>query len=209
MTNRKRQWLITENNYNIDDFNNAIEKIASNKNNYYAYAFHDDDTKHYHLVVCYENPRTFDAIKKAFPRSHIEPLIDLSKSIQYLTHKNDEDKIKYDFDIIVSNDKNKTMSLYNDEYNNVFVDNDSELYKDLKSGLCLDDLIKLEKYSIRYLNQRLNMIKEIESFYYKKRINDSAYKRIIDNLYYDDLIPLSADDMKSLTYNRDYDFKYK
>lgn len=193
MKNRSRQWNIDENNYNIEDFKNTMLKLSKIKGLFYAYCFHNEDTPHYHLVICTCNALSFDSVKKKFSRAHIEATIDLVSSIQYLTHKNEPEKIQYEYEDIVTNNQEKLKSYYDGNYSFCYIDDDSELYSDLKKGYDLSTIITSEKYSLSYLNRRINIIERAIEIYYKKRINQSAYARCIDNLYHNGLLPFDSE----------------
>lgn len=67
----------------------------------YAYILHDKDESepHYHLVVSYKNPRTWEGVKKDFADYEENTLVEVVKSLDgvldYLTHKNQPDKFQY------------------------------------------------------------------------------------------------------------------
>lgn len=194
MKNRSRSWNIDENNFKEEDFKEALAKLKKIKGVYYAYCYHiQEETPHYHLVCVFINAISFDSMKNKFPRAHIEATIDLAKSIQYLTHKNEPEKVQYKYEDIITNNNDKTYSLYEETYSTCYIDDDCELYSDLKKGLDLSQIITSEKYSLSYLNKRLSVIKEAVSIYYHKRIEDNAFKRCINNLYYNQLIPFDAE----------------
>lgn len=89
---RSRNWLITI-NYKSIPAPNSHDEIAKKINddfNKITYLFLQlekgkSEVYHHHIILCLENPITFESIKKKFPRGHIELLKrNLKVAVDYL-----------------------------------------------------------------------------------------------------------------------------
>ena len=102
---RTRNWFLTINE-TATCFKD-VQDILNDTKCEYAYIFHekdeDIDNLHIHLVIEYENARTFEQVRKAFEGAHIEKAIHLASCYQYLIHKNDTSKRQYAVTDIISN----------------------------------------------------------------------------------------------------------
>lgn len=152
---RSRKWFITWNNYDIEKFANGLAGAT------YYYCIHNEtDNIHLHCVLEYDNAKAFSSIKSLFPQAHIEKVANIYYCVQYLTHKNDTtDKKKYLFEDIKTNNPTLLKTYYNStEY--CFIDNDIDLYNDIEAGFDIQQLLACRKYSYRFLNTRLSIVKE-------------------------------------------------
>lgn len=78
---------------------------------FYAFIRHDQDIEdtgepkppHYHLVIKFAQPKTFQTMQKLFPGAHIEMSQSVSSSVQYLTHQNQPNKAQYSGNQIITN----------------------------------------------------------------------------------------------------------
>lgn len=114
--------------------------VYRNHIKHYAYALHDkdDNETHTHIILLWHNNCSCSAVKRRFSKftdqnTMVEPLRDKSACFEYLTHKNDEDKIQYDVSIIKMDnagywqscvyeeetDENKAVAIINDLLNGV------------------------------------------------------------------------------------------
>lgn len=112
------------------------------KNCRYAYILHDKDTlgtgelknEHIHLVLSFDNARSFESVLKAYPGAHIEKALNLKSSLQYLLHKNDKTKHQYTDNEIITNDTGWLKSII-----------DSTTYPILDENAIIRDLLELHK----------------------------------------------------------------
>lgn len=84
-TSRKkaRGWCLTINTYSTDDIISMKKSPA--KICCFQTEVGENGNPHIQGVLYYENARSFDSIKKEFPRAHIEPMRNLQASCQYCT----------------------------------------------------------------------------------------------------------------------------
>lgn len=107
---KQRHWFI-EINASAECFDTIKTKVESIEKAKYGLIYHDKDidadnkpkTPHYHLMISYENARTFTAIQKHFKGAHIEQAVNVAKCVQYLLHLNDKDKHQYEPTEIITN----------------------------------------------------------------------------------------------------------
>lgn len=106
--NRSKNWFLCIQK-NASCFEHLAEILQQESNLDYAYIIHDKGNDfnekglHYHLVLMYQNARTFASIKKKFDGAHIEPTQYTASAIQYLIHYNNPEKVQYTIYDITSN----------------------------------------------------------------------------------------------------------
>lgn len=183
-------------NYFLTIFENAecytkLQDILFNLSNCtYAYIEHNKDIdengvpklRHYHVVLNYKNDRTFQTVQNKFKGAHIEKVLILSKSIQYLTHKNDKDKHQYNYENIITNDFENIKALYLDKDYPIL--NEQVITEDISNayeqGLELSIVYFYLKYGNRQTQQYRQMIIDLlraqnEVLSYCKSNNNSKF----------------------------------
>lgn len=111
-TIRARQWALTvfENAPCWNSFATTLKKEFSDVD-IRAYILHDKDllddgtpkNKHYHIVISCKNARAFTSMQRLFNGAHIEIIANITASIQYLVHKNNPEKHRYNLEEITTN----------------------------------------------------------------------------------------------------------
>ena len=128
----------------INDF---IEYISNNSLvKHYAVIAHDMDEceSHLHAILCLRNNCTETALYKKFKRdlpnqnTLVEGVKDMEGCFDYLTHENEENKIKYDKELIISDNLEWFESI---EMNNKLnVDNSIGIIQDLLNSVPLEEM---------------------------------------------------------------------
>lgn len=95
-------------NKGAECFDKLADIIKAQNNCSYAYILHNKDRDvnkplHYHVVLCYENARSWNSIQKTFKGSHIEVCEFVKSSVQYLIHLNNPEKEPYTISEIICN----------------------------------------------------------------------------------------------------------
>ena len=106
ISNRAKQWFITINK-GANCFNDIEAIVLQQTNCTYYLILHDRDNikqEHYHLVILYQNARSYESIKNKFDGAHIEQADYPVKAIRYLIHKDNPEKEPYILDEIKTND---------------------------------------------------------------------------------------------------------
>ena len=121
MNKRVRSYFLTINK-GAECFENLADLIAKavNTNDYFAYIRHDKDTKetgepvapHYHLLLVFKNPRSFEAIQRVFKGARIEETLNIVSAVNYLVHNGKPNKYAYDKSAIVTNSRNWLKSKF-------------------------------------------------------------------------------------------------
>lgn len=142
------------------------QAILDLKPSFWCFILHDSDLTdegepkkaHWHIVLEFANQRSFSVVKSGlFETSHIEPASDIKRCVQYLTHKNDEEKHQYAPELIIASDKVRCDRLL---YAREFVDDTEELTVDiLENGFCLRDC--LTKYSFEFVAKYRPLINDL------------------------------------------------
>lgn len=111
---RCRNWFVTV-NQNSECFSRVVdilEKEIDAKKCNWACCLHDkdDETKpHYHIVLSFDDAKSFSRIQKLFAGSHIEICRQLGQSYGYLTHDTSsarkEKKYIYEIDDVITNNR--------------------------------------------------------------------------------------------------------
>ena len=130
---RARQWFLTihQSAPVFDNIDNAIKDIAPE---FYAYILHDKDTnlnsgeitpEHYHLIVEFENARSFASISKSFKGAHIEKVASFSSSVNYLIHNTEtsREKAGYDREQIITSDRARVDNILDMPLKRIFDSN--------------------------------------------------------------------------------------
>lgn len=93
--------------YNKNDIDNVLKDWSSSASLTYWFIEHTADEEvsktHYHIVIKFKSPTMFDVIKNRFPYGNIESAKNLKATVQYLIHLNDESKVQYKWDDIITN----------------------------------------------------------------------------------------------------------
>lgn len=63
----------------------------------------DDPNDHFHIVIKFRNPTSFETVKNKFPFGDIENAKNIKRAVQYLVHANDSNKKQYPWEAIVTN----------------------------------------------------------------------------------------------------------
>jgi hypothetical protein len=63
----------------------------------------DDPNDHFHIVIRFRNPTSFDTVKSKFPYGRIETARNVKRAVQYLVHMNNPEKIQYPWENIITN----------------------------------------------------------------------------------------------------------
>lgn len=114
MNKRTRSYFLTinKNAECFDKIEDLVAKSVGTEDNF-AYILHDKDTKdtgeavepHYHLLLVFKNPRSFEAIQRVFTGAHIETTLNIVSAVNYLIHNGKPNKYSYDKANIVTNSK--------------------------------------------------------------------------------------------------------
>lgn len=102
---KTRKWNVTINK-NAQAWYEFRDVINNQSRCKYAYIVHDKDNEeqpHVHIILNYDNARSFENIQKIFVGAHIEPCKFYNQSMRYLVHLDDDTKYQYDFDEIITN----------------------------------------------------------------------------------------------------------
>lgn len=83
---RSRKWHLTLNNYTEDEWNDSKSHVTSLCDKYVLYkeVCPKTGTPHMHMYISYKHQHTFTAVKKLWPRAHIE-----------IAKGNEKDQLKY------------------------------------------------------------------------------------------------------------------
>ena len=129
---RSRTWFLCINK-NAECFNNLASILNQQQNVIYAYILHDKDVQtkadenrilknigfgydddlevmkevHYHVVLCYENARTWSSVSNTFKGGHVEVSHSIADCTAYLLHSTPqavlEGKYQYNKEDIITN----------------------------------------------------------------------------------------------------------
>ena len=128
---RSREWFIVI-NQGAKCYETFKEQLIDCE---YAYILHDKDinedgnTKapHFHLYIRYSNALTLNSMSNKFDGAHIEKPNNKEYCLQYLIHRNDPEKFKYNSDNVISNISG-IKEILNREWKETFDPNNIELY---------------------------------------------------------------------------------
>lgn len=182
--NRARNWNLVLNGETLPNPNEIIAKLAEIRAKNYAFIYHnkaikdEEKRKHIHLVLEFENARTFESLKKKLEAWHIEPCRNLAQSLQYLTHKNAPDKEQYELDDVIKSNANWFDTYWNLGQN--YVNDEKELMRDIMQGKYHNilEIVLSDKYSMEWLQRRWKIVEEVffwlnkEPWKYEKDITD-------------------------------------
>lgn len=185
---RYRKWFITINEGAL--CYNDIKDILLDLKCDYAYIYHnsDDNVKnnHIHLVLEFENARTFKQVQNLFDGSHIEVIKYFCKCIQYLIHENDNDKRHFDISSIITS--------YNDI--NEFFDSVDypkftfEDFKDRVANATLKNIVDAcDIYGVKQVCKYRCLINDLLDFYNNKYLMVTN----ISNIYHQKLEELQRE----------------
>lgn len=105
-TPKKHRHFAMSTYISLEEIQEYVKKETIEK---YAYILHDKEESepHYHLVVSFTNPRTWEGVKKDFAKYEQNTLVKVVKSLDgvldYLTHKNKPEKYQYPEEAITNN----------------------------------------------------------------------------------------------------------
>ena len=156
-----------------DFFTTAVSSIQNyNKVLFFASKIHDKDiledgtpkTIHLHIMLeTYETYTQLQALKEFSNALNVDKkLISLKGSnnlyllVQYLTHKNDQNKAQYNFSEILTNNSEYLEELYNTEY----VDRETQLKDALRNAITIDDFI--DRVGVMDANKLKGLFKELK-----------------------------------------------
>ena len=182
--NRARNWNLVLNGETLPSPNEIIAKLAEIRVKNYAFIYHNKDNKandkrkHIHLVLEFENARTFESLKKKLDGWHIETCRNLAQSLQYLTHKNAPDKEQYELDDVIKSNDDWFDTYWNLGQN--YVNDEKELIRDIMQGKFHNilEIVLSDKYSMEWLQRRWKIVEEVffwlqkEPWKYEKDITD-------------------------------------
>lgn len=89
---KSRAYCLTINNYLEHDTNTLLTLPDE-----YCFQYEkgENGTKHIQAIIYFKNARSFDSIKKAFPRAHIEKTNNIEASIKYCSKKDTREGMDY------------------------------------------------------------------------------------------------------------------
>lgn len=130
---KTRNWFITINKgaecYQTID-STSLNAMPYIKNWYFVIHKAGLEQEHKHIVFTAKNAIRFNSVKEMFPGANIEVSKDLNASVQYLTHKNNVDKVQYDLSLVLTNNPVQLQKLYNELSKEMFnADNIIEYYE--------------------------------------------------------------------------------
>lgn len=76
---RATHWFLTENNFD----NATLEKLKLEPTKYLVFQTEKVSQNHYHACLSYRNARSFNSIKKKFPRAKIQRVRNLQRAREY------------------------------------------------------------------------------------------------------------------------------
>lgn len=120
-TIRARAWSITLNNFTDEE----ETKLQDDNYTYLKYQVEHVNTTHIQGMLYYKNPRTFTAMKKKYPRAHIEVCIDTEALIEYCGKPESRVRGPYEFGIKPEQGKRSDLKT---------------LHSDIKSGKTVKDI---------------------------------------------------------------------
>lgn len=157
-------------------YDNIDEILASISNSCdYAYIYHNDIEEvkdidefkdlidngeelkqHIHLVIKFNNQRSFNVVMKMFEGAHIEVSKSLVASCRYLCHLDNTDKKKYDIrDVIQHN------NLFDRYYASGEIFSYESIYNNISRGFINDYNDVLRIYGVEQVQRFRNTIKDI------------------------------------------------
>ena len=91
MNKRTRSYFLTINK-GAECFDNLADLVAKTigTSDYFAYILHDKDVKetgeivnpHYHLLLVFKNPRSFEAIQRIFKGANIQETLNIVSAVK-------------------------------------------------------------------------------------------------------------------------------
>lgn len=139
-----------------DFFNATLSALKNyNKCKFFASAIHDQDkhedgtakTIHCHIELeTFEKMTNLGALRDFCNATGVDKgLVSINGSnnlfllVQYLTHKNDQDKHQYDYDVIKTNNAELCANLYNADYES----KDDQLMRALREANTINDFMQI------------------------------------------------------------------
>lgn len=186
---RSRKWFLTI--HKDDEALNTITSLINEKEPKIALICHNKDINedgsdkliHWHVVLEYENARTFLSMKKTFRDCHIEQPNNFDATMQYLTHKNDPNKAQYEYDDIITNNPNWLKGHYEASLTTSDLQKEAEIIERIMQGQYegFYDLIISNDYDMIFLARRKPIIDilfaELHQRERQQLINDKFKKR--------------------------------
>ena len=175
---RGRKWFITINDgaESWFKFKDVVKDLTRCK---YVYIVHNkEENLHCHIVLNFENARSFESILNTFKGAHIEECKYFNKSIRYLLHLDDADKLQYDITEIVSNYNFEEIAqfLSVDEFE--YLSTESLLTSVLSGEICsLTDAVT--KWGINQVNTKRALIDALIKEHHYFIINDEKTRQLV------------------------------
>lgn len=117
--NRSRNWCFTWNNYEQNDIETMKKFIGENcEIGVFQEETGKNGTKHLQGVMCFKNARFFSALKKQFPRTHLEGCLNKRASIKYCQKEDTRTGNVYKFgdvDSVNSGDNSNSEKITDEE----------------------------------------------------------------------------------------------
>lgn len=196
-SNRAKQWFITINK-GAECYNNVEGIVLEQTNCTYYLILHDRDRikqPHYHLVILYQNARTYESIKNKFKGAHIEQADYPVKAIRYLIHKDSPEKEPYIVSEIKTNDlqehlqeimneqmiepfdPNRITFYYYQDNLHTFVDFYARFGVNVNRYITLIKAVLLELNDLEYSKKAMKELAEAET---RSRTNKKLQQRLSD-----------------------------
>lgn len=208
-SDRVRNWFITifESNEIFKTISDKINSISDLKAYYYIEhkeeLYTEEDIKkneeyykslnikvgdiqenHYHLILQFEQPKSFKQVSNLFSKCHLEQIEDLRRSIIYLTHKGMKDKKLYNISDIITNNYEYVDYCVNQSFKEEY-DNTKILEYIYK-----DDLLCISQFYNRFgaiIKNDIFLINALLNDYNQKNYNYNTDASIGENhLFYED-----------------------
>lgn len=80
---RYRNWFFTINNFDEKDEKNMELELEKSDRGSWQVEAGENDTRHIQGCLCYRNARTFQSLKKKFPKAHLEKVMNVEDALLY------------------------------------------------------------------------------------------------------------------------------
>lgn len=174
-SNRAKNWFITINK-GAKCFEKVYDITLEQTHCTYYLILHDRDKvkqEHYHLVLLYQNARTFESMQNKFDGAHIEQCDFPVKAIRYLCHKDSPEKEPYTLDEINTNDTHEHLTdLMQEQMAEPFDPNKITVYYYEGYKTFLDFYGRFGVNINRYISLIKNVLYELDVLERAKEMND-------------------------------------
>jgi hypothetical protein len=163
IVSKTRSWFLTINE-GAESFGTCLQSLASYDKCEYSAILHDKDDeeqKHYHICILFENGRTFEQVQKKFKGAHIEMMESKYMSFRYLLHLDNPEKFQYDIKDVIQRGNNVEYYSTHDEY--IKLDTESVL-ENIQNGSIKNILDAVKIFGIKQSNMYRNILKELLEF---------------------------------------------